>query len=397
MLSYLARALAAEGAHVTVITSDAPGLDLKAHETLSVTCSEASSSDIFGSGSLELVRLRTSRLRFWGTWLYMRHLGEWLAANPVDLAYVSMLKHDAYSVIGAGERMGFPVVLRPEGAGFTGDIGWQSWGTMGRKIGRRCRRASAFVAISERIEDELRSSWASGTMRANPLLELLHKTPAEPRIVALPNGVPVPELRWEPRPDWKAQPRASFVGRLAAEKQLDKVIHAWPWVLKQFPQARLVLIGEGPQRPMLEELVRRLGMTLGPDGAVSMPGASADPASELRSSDLFVLPSGEEGMSIALLEAMALGIPVVASSIPGNRRLIDDRIHGRVASASNSEDLARAIIEQWENFDRAIAMGEAARRRVREEFSIEQVARKHLALFRELVENARNHHGKTKC
>ena len=83
-------------------------------------------------GGLSVVRLRTSRLRFWGTWLYMRNLKRWFQENPIDLAYVSMLKHDAYVVVGAGKRRGFRVVLRPEGAGVTGDLAWQSWGNFGR-------------------------------------------------------------------------------------------------------------------------------------------------------------------------------------------------------------------------------------------------------------------------
>ena len=88
-------------------------------------------------------------------------------------------------------------------------------------------------------------------------------------------------------------------------------------------------------------------------------------------------------MSIALLEAMALGIPLVASSIPGNRRLVSDLEHGRLASADDPEDLARVIIDQWHHFDRAVQMGRAARTRVEQEFSIQTIARKHMALFRE--------------
>ena len=69
-------------------------------------------------------------------------------------------------------------------------------------------------------------------------------------------------------------------------------------------------------------------------------------------------------MSIALLEAMALGIPLVASSIPGNRQLVSDFKHGRLAPPDDPKNLARVISEQWENFDRAIHMGRAARGRV---------------------------------
>jgi glycosyltransferase involved in cell wall biosynthesis len=376
VLSYLAAALAAEGADVTVLTSRIGEFERADREEGPVEA---------GGGRLTVVRLATSPLRFWGTWLYMRNLRRWFERNPVELAYVSMLKHDAYATIGAGLRLGFPVVLRPEGAGATGDIAWQSWGNFGRGIGRRCRRAAAFVAISKAIEDELRDAWQRGTLRRSPLDEVFHPTPQWPRIVSLPNGVPVPERPWQRRPDWLAAPRAAFVGRLAPEKGLDTLVDAWPAVRSVYPGARLILFGEGPERSALETRVRARGLTLGPGQAVELPGAVADATAALREADLFVLPSREEGMSIALLEAMALGVPIVASSIPGNRRLIGDFKHGRLADPSDPDNLASVIGEQWSNFDRAFHMGRAARGRVEREFSIRIVARKHLELFLSLV------------
>ena len=79
-------------------------------------------------------------------------------------------------------------------------------------------------------------------------------------------------------------------------------------------------------------------------------------------------------MSIALLEAMALGIPLVASAIPGNRRLVSRLKHGRLAPPGDPEALARAIVDQWADFDRAFHMSRAARSRVEQEFSIAAVA-----------------------
>jgi glycosyltransferase involved in cell wall biosynthesis len=315
----------------------------------------------------------------------MQNLSRWFRHNAVDLAYVSMLKHDAYTLVGTGNRQHFRVVLRPEGAGPTGDIAWQSWANFGRAIGRRCRWADAFVAISKSIEDELRDSWRTGTMRSSRLSELFHRTTATPRIVAIPNGVPVPEQAWETRPGWQAAPRAVFVGRLAPEKGLDTLIDAWPSVRASYPEAHLILIGEGPERRALEDRVKTHGMALGPGQAVEIPGTAADPTSVLRDADLFVLPSREEAMSIALLEAMALGIPLVASSIPGNRWLVGDFKHGRLAPLDNPQALARVITDQWGNFEHAFDMGRVARSRVEQDFSIQSVARKHLDLFRDIV------------
>ena len=130
-----------------------------------------------------------------------------------------------------------------------------------------------------------------------------------------------------------------------------------------------------------------LGMTLGPGQAIDIPGAVADPKGALREADLFVLPSREEGMSIALLEAMALGIPLVASSIPGNRYVVSDFKHGRLVSPDDPVALARVIIEQWQNFDRAFQMSRAARNRVDQEFSIQRMARNHLTLFEDIVKS----------
>jgi glycosyltransferase involved in cell wall biosynthesis len=396
-LSYLASALAVEGADVTVVTSQVPENKAEQHmELLASSTSPVMKEGSLGNGRLKLVRLNTSRLRFWGTWLYMQNLKRWFRQNPVDLAYVSMLKHDAYAVIGAAKKSHIPVILRPEGAGATGDVAWQSWGNFGRLIGLRCRQAAAFVAISDAVEQELVHSWRVGTLRPPWLLETFRRTSVAPRIVAIPNGVPVPQKAWNPRNQWHESPCAIFVGRLAPEKGLDILLQAWPSVRKRYPRARLILIGGGPERASLEKSAADLGLTLGAEQAVELPGTAADVTAALREADLFVLPSREEGMSIALLEAMALGVPLVASAIPGNRRLVTDFVQGRLVPPDDPDALARVIIEQWDNFDRAAEMGRTARDRVEREFSIQEVARKHFALFHEIL-SARKEPSGARC
>ncbi|WP_165247217.1 glycosyltransferase family 4 protein [Paludisphaera soli] len=363
VLGYLAEALAREGDDVSVLTSavgEAAGLP--AREAVDHPRSK-------GGGRLTIHRLETSRLRFVGTWLYMRNLRRWLEANPVDLAYVSMLKHDAHVAVDVGRRRGFPVVLRPEGAGETGDLAWQARGNFGARIARRCKQADAFVAISKAVRGELVAAGYD-----------------EARIHDLPNGVPIPARPWQRRGSWQEAPHALFVGRLAPEKGLDSLIRAWPSVRETFPAARLTLAGEGPERPGLERLARELGQ----QAAIALPGATDDVEAALRGADLFVLPSTEEGMSIALMEAMAVGLPVVASAIPGNRRLIADFKHGRLAPPRDPDALARTIVEQWSTFDRAFHMSRAARGRVEQQFSIRAVARTHRQLFQELIARKRS-------
>ena len=385
VLSYLAAALSCEGADVTVLTAQVPRHKCIAAGLANGPGRRALPSVEYVQDGLKVQRLPTSTLRWWGTWLYMKSLRQWFNENQVDLAYVSMLKHDAYVALGAGERVGFPVILRPEGAGATGDVRWQSWGNFGRRIGHRCRRATAFVAISQAIATELQSAWMSGTMRPSLFDRLVGRSTCELRVVTIPNGVPVPPDAWSCRPNWAISPRAVFIGRLAPEKGLDTLIDAWPLVRAEFPDASLIMIGDGPERSALEARVRLQNLTIGSGEAVYLAGSASVVADQLRQGDLFILPSREEGMSIALLEAMALGMPVVASSIPGNCRLVSDGEHGRLTPVNDPNQLAQVIIGQWKDFDHATQMGQAARRRVEAEFSIEAVARKHLELFQQIL------------
>ncbi len=356
MLSYLAAGLAAEGCEVTVLTARSARLP-------------AIEAGATPRGRLTIERLTTSPLRFAGTMLYMRNLSRRLRRGGFDLVYVSMLKHDAYAAVGAARAGGFPVVLRPEGAGATGDVAWQGWGRFGAAIARRCRAADAFVSISEAITREL----------------VDHGYDAS-KIASLPNGVPVPEEPWRGGEPARDGGSAVFVGRLAAEKGLDVLVRAWTIVLAERPAARLTLVGEGPQRARLAALIAAEGT----GRSIALPGAAADATPALRAADVFVLPSREEGMSIALLEAMALGMPVVASAIAGNLKLIVDREHGRTATPDDPAALAGAILDQLRDVEAARAQGWAARGRVAREFSIAAVSRRHVALFERLIAAGRD-------
>jgi glycosyltransferase involved in cell wall biosynthesis len=141
------------------------------------------------------------------------------------------------------------------------------------------------------------------------------------RVAVLPNPVEVPD---EP-PPLNGRPRVTFAGRLSAEKNLFRLLDAWQQVAAEIPDAELTLLGEGGDfRSVEAELRDRVASEPVLRKTVALPGWAEDPDAALARSDVFVLPSTEEGMSNALLEACALGRIVVASGIPPNRAVLGD-------------------------------------------------------------------------
>jgi glycosyltransferase involved in cell wall biosynthesis len=113
-------------------------------------------------------------------------------------------------------------------------------------------------------------------------------------------------------------PHAIAMGRLQREKAYDMLLWAFSSVLKAFPQAQLTILGEGP----LETQLKKQAVELGVDHAVAFPGFQKNPWPYVKHADLFVLASRFEGLPNALLEALALGVPVVATDCPGGVREI---------------------------------------------------------------------------
>jgi glycosyltransferase involved in cell wall biosynthesis len=139
------------------------------------------------------------------------------------------------------------------------------------------------------------------------------------RIAVLPNPVEVPA----DAAALNGAPSATFAGRLSREKNLFTLLDAWHGVLEEIPDAQLTLLGVGGDfRSVEPELRERVASDPVLRESVALPGWIPDPGSVVGSSDVFVLPSTEEGMSNALLEACALGRVVVASNIPPNRAVL---------------------------------------------------------------------------
>ena len=141
---------------------------------------------------------------------------------------------------------------------------------------------------------------------------------------------------------------------------------AFAQVRERLPGTRLVVVGDGPARAEVESLLRPLG-----EGAV-MTGHRDDVMALLDSFDLFVLPSEHEAFPTALLEAMAAGVPVVASAVGGVPEIVDDGVSGRLIEPPLSPPiLTETVIELLGSAEMRTSMGIAARKQFAERFSLE--------------------------
>ncbi|PQO41348.1 glycosyltransferase family 4 protein [Blastopirellula marina] len=334
---------------------------------------------------IPILRLPNPQMRGWGTLRYMMSLGKYLQKHQpeLDVVYVSMLKHSAYMAVERLKKTSTPVVLRAEGGGETGDCRWQAEANFGMRIRSVCQQADAIVAPSQAITDEL---LAAGYDPA--------------KVHFIPNGVAIPPARSKQRrfdarmalqgaqPSFSLNnemPLAVYTGRLHPKKGLLAAVSAWPAVLQRFPDAKLLLVGEGPQETELRERIASLGL----QGRVFLPGVFDDVSDLLDAADLFLLPSHEEGMSLSLLEAMAAGLPVIATDIPGNRQLVEAGRNGLLFPVDDVTALAEEIANVIHQPEAAARLGEAARAEVTEKYSLAAAATRHLELFATLREAKR--------
>lgn len=173
------------------------------------------------------------------------------------------------------------------------------------------------------------------------------------------------------------------VGRLDPVKDHRGLLEAFGRTARH-PHAQLVVVGDGPCRAELEQVGRRLGL----DGRVLMLGERQDVARILRALDVFVLPSLGEGISNALLEAMASGLPVIATRVGGNPELVDHDVTGMLVSPRSAEALAAAFDRYLSDPGLIRKHGEAGRQRALHDFSLERMFGAYDSLYSRLLARA---------
>jgi len=212
----------------------------------------------------------------------------------------------------------------------------------------------------------------------------------EAKIVVIPNaigedafGAPDAAVRAE-MAGWFPSPPHTIVGtagRFSPEKGFGMLIDAAAIVARQRPDAGFVIFGDGPLRGSIEQAVTGRNLR----GHVVMAGFRADLERFLPNLDLAVMSSFTEGLPVFLLEASAAGLPAVATSVGGIPDVIVDGTTGLLVPPGAAGALAARIVELLDDPGRRRAMGEAARARVRRDFTLAAMGRRYYEVFARLV------------
>lgn len=169
------------------------------------------------------------------------------------------------------------------------------------------------------------------------------------------------------------------VGRLVGQKAHDRFLHMAVRVAARHPRTRFLLVGDGPKRAELQHLSRELGLA----NRIVFLGPREDARAIIRRSDLLVFSSDWEGLSIAALEALAAGVPVVSTPVHG-MQVLDGAGAAEIVGESTAEALAASVVRLLEDDEARRRMGDAGRALVAGRFSLDRMTAAYAALYLQL-------------
>jgi len=270
--------------------------------------------------------------------------------------------------------MGKKVVAKVAAANLgteAGSLSGRYWG-IGNLLARLVRRVGAFIAISDEIRE--------GLLRDGVPAVRIHSIPnfIEPAIFH-PAG-PGEKERLKEGFGYAAKILVLCAGRLVPRKGIEYLLEAWRDIVTGFPDARLLLLGDGPLHQSLKANSGRLGI----DGTARFAGRVDNVPEYLRAADLFVLPSLQEGLPNALLEAMASGAPIVATRIGGVVDIADDGVDALLVTPGDPMGLAGAMGAMLGNNALRERLSAAAVRKIADAYCLESRVERYKNLYASL-------------
>lgn len=213
------------------------------------------------------------------------------------------------------------------------------------------------------------------------------------RVTQIYNGVDA--IRFHPTTPRQKIPGCPFneaglwlvgtAGRMQTVKDQTNLAHAFVQAIQTTSamrdRLRLVMVGDGPLRQESLAVLQAAGL----DHLAWLPGERSDIPEIMRGLDCFVLPSLGEGISNTILEAMASGLPIIATAVGGNVELVNEGINGRLVAAANPPELAEAIVALAQQTDVAKTMGQEGRRIVEKHYSMSAMVSSYQQLYDRLL------------
>jgi glycosyltransferase involved in cell wall biosynthesis len=285
-------------------------------------------------------------------------LADFVRRNRIQILHSHGYKPDALALI-AARLTGTTVISTPHGFSREGGRVLAAYEAIDRVL---LRFMDHVCPLSPELRDSLRQSGVAG----RKLTMILNGLDIDEVDQILPSG----ERR-------DGETVIGYLGRLVRSKNLECLIEAFGRVAAGRDDLRLAIVGEGPLSDELKDAARRRGVA----PRVDFTGYRTDGVAVLKSFDVFVFPSWQEATPRCVMEAMAAGVPVLASDIPGNRVLIEHGDTGVLFPPGDPERLARALVTTLEETDRTKAMVERARARIERHFSARRMAEDYVALY----------------
>ena len=295
----------------------------------------------------------------WRMWKHLR----WLQPDLVHCHNLTTLRYGAMAARLAGD---LPVVMTKHGTVVTRT-------GVTRRLNRFLIRRADVVAVSREAMD-IMDAWMPEDSRP---------------VRCIANGISVVPFEDLPsREEARAQlgrPTPSFVVGIVARVTPDKghlvLVDAFAGILNKIPGALLLIVGDGVWLPTVKARIRELGL----ERSVLALGERQDVPAILAALDVFCLPSETEGMPMTVLEAMAAGLPVVASKVGGIPEVVEEGRTGIMVPPLEVEVLSAALLALAGDPVRAREMGRAGRARLLKEFSLEQALIAYEGVYREAV------------
>lgn len=286
----------------------------------------------------------------------IRQLKEFFLEKNYDLLHTHNAYPHFYGTL-AGRLVGIPAIIQTRHGRRFGE-------TFNERLqfALASRLADRVIPVSDDTGDRCRSvGWLN-----------------ERKVTRIWNGIDVDRFAFSGP---AAEMRAITVSRLSPEKDLATMLQAVRLVVDSIPEFELMIVGDGPERAKLEQITTELNL----ESHVRFLGERNDVPDLLTQAGFYVSSSLTEGISLTLLEAMSVGLPIVATAVGGNPEIVQQPETGLLVPAANASLLAEAICQMCTQPQKWLTMGQSARERVEQHFNVRSMIKDYESLYQQIL------------